>query len=447
MKAIWPFRKFVDRPKAGFRARARAFLGDSLGATAVVFALSAPVLIGAMGLAAEISYWRLHHRNMQNAADAAAIAAATNAGATYVNEAQAVAAQYGFVNGVGNVTVTATNPSSAAGCTSKCYVVQITDKLPIFLASIVGFQGTKTENGGHVTSMAAGAVATAVPTNTYCLLTLGENGANGIVSNGGSKANLDCNIVSNTTATCNGSNLGAPIVAAHTTNNGCGITQVSNAPIIDDPYAPMASKIPSNTCSSYPQAPVKNGDPALPTANQWSGTISKSGTIMACGDQQLTGNTTINADDNAVLVIENGKLDTNGYSLTGKNLTVIFTGSNASTSQHIPTGGGALNITPPTSGNWSGVAMYQDPALTTNVNISAAGNTPSWNLSGLVYLPNSAVTLSGAVGKFGADSACFVLVVSTVTINGTGSIFSNLLNCPSVGLVPLNGGSRGVLVN
>ena len=44
---------------------------------AVLVALAMPVLVGTMGLAAEASYWYVHQRGMQNAADAAAIAAAT----------------------------------------------------------------------------------------------------------------------------------------------------------------------------------------------------------------------------------------------------------------------------------------------------------------------------------------------------------------------------------
>jgi Flp pilus assembly protein TadG len=76
--------------------RSRSFGRNDTAAAAVMFAVAAPILIGAMGLAAEVSYWRVHQRSMQNAADAAAIAAATNAGSTYVAEAQAVAAQYGF---------------------------------------------------------------------------------------------------------------------------------------------------------------------------------------------------------------------------------------------------------------------------------------------------------------------------------------------------------------
>src|SRR5260221_4579644 len=65
------------------RRNVRAFLGDQGGASIIVIGLTLPALIGSMGLAVEISYWHLHKRAMQNAADAAAIAAATSNGSAY----------------------------------------------------------------------------------------------------------------------------------------------------------------------------------------------------------------------------------------------------------------------------------------------------------------------------------------------------------------------------
>ena len=172
--------------------------------------------------------------------------------------------------------------------------------------------------------------------------------------------------MSDTTASCTGHNLNATYGEAHGTNSGCGNTQMSGVPTVADPYADLASNLPANSCGgSYPQEPAKKKDPALPASNQWSGTSSLSGVIpsgvtVVCGDQQLTGNTTIN---NTTLVIENGQFDTNGYTLSGSNLTVVFSGTNSASYQHVPTGGGTLDISSPTSGNWSGVAIYQDPRL------------------------------------------------------------------------------------
>jgi len=151
-------------------------------------------------------------------------------------------------------------------------------------------------------------------------------------------------------------------------------------------------------------------------------------------------------------VIENGILDTNGFTLTGTNLTIVFTGSNAGGYQHIPTdtssgSSGTLNIAGPTSGDWSGVALYQDPALTNGVDITAAGNKPTWDISGLVYLPHASVTVSGAINKATNGFSCFDLVVDNVTINGTGSIYRDNTQCPQAGLVQPSGGHRGSLVN
>lgn len=119
-------------------ARLVALGRDTRGVSAILFALSAPALIGAMGLAAEVSYWYSDNRAMQHAADSAAIAAATNGGASSAAEAQAVAAQYGFQNGSGSVTVTVTRPALATNCPANCYQVVISDKVPLYLSAVVG---------------------------------------------------------------------------------------------------------------------------------------------------------------------------------------------------------------------------------------------------------------------------------------------------------------------
>ena len=405
-----------------------------------------PALIGAIGLAVEVSYWQFRYRAMQNAADAAVIAASTNAGSTYVAEAKAVAAQYGFLDGLQNVTVTAANPNAATGCTASCYTVTISQNVPLYFSQVVGFRGSTTINNQPVTTLTAVAVAKTGTSYPYCLVALATSGAAGITANGVPNANMNgCNIMSNTTAVCHGHNLGANVANAHGNSSGCGTTQNSDVATITDPYSYLASNIPADTCGgNYPPEPSKHNDPALPSENQWSGTATISGVKVVCGDQKLVGDTTIK---NTVLVIENGELDTNGFTLTGTGLTVIFTGSNSSTSQHIPTGGGTLDIAAPTSGTWSGVALYQDPNLTTNVDISAAGNSPTWNISGLAYLPHSSVTLSGAVSKSASGSQCFTMVVDNITLNGTGSIFANDNQCAAAGLTQPAGGSRGTLVN
>jgi hypothetical protein len=204
----------------------------------------------------------------------------------------------------------------------------------------------------------------------------------------------------------------------------------------------------------------------LASTNVWAGGVWPpanaislgNNTWVVCGDQQLNGDVTVNtASPGAVLIVENGQLDLNGNTLTTAStsgLTLVFSGDNGSYT-HAPTSSvnnkGTLDIAAPTSGPWSGMAIYQDPSLTSGVDISSAGNGPTWTISGAVYLPNSSVTISGSIDKASNGSKCFVLVMDEVTINGTGDIISGdtASGCAAAGLntpsasVP----TRGQLVN
>jgi hypothetical protein len=222
---------------------------------------------------------------------------------------------------------------------------------------------------------------------------------------------------------------------------------------VTDPYASLASNIPplTNQCpGGYPQESKHGNSYSVASTNQLSGTLSLSGgNNFKCGDQMLTSNTVINTPlgTPAVLIVENGQLDLNGYSLTtstGSAVTVVFSGTNGSYS-HAPAdntngSGGKLDIAAPTSGPWSGVAMYQDPSLTSGVDVSAAGNSPAWNISGLVYMPHATVTMKGAVDKASnGGKSCFVMVADNFQISGTAGILNtDIGQCAQAGLTMPN---------
>jgi hypothetical protein len=403
------------------------------GAAAFMFAFISTGVIATIGLGIDVIGWYRTDRALQNAADAAAIAAARNGAGSYDSEAKAVAASYGFNGGANGITVTPLNNQTCPNGQTNCYLVTVAmDSAPQFFSQIVGFPAP---------ALSSAAMAGGAQTHPYCLIALGSSGTDpAILGNGVPAANLDnCNIMSNAGMTCNGHNTGATNGDAHKTNNGCGNTQNSNVPILLDPYKSLASNIPANTCGgSYPQEPSKKSGSPLPASNTWSGAKTLTATTIICGDLQLTGNTTLTtASPGSVLVIENGQLDTNtnGYTLqtaAGSALTIIFSGSSGSYI-HAPTGGGTLNFNAPTSGTWSGVAIYQDPALTTGLDISAAGNSPNWDISGLVYLPHSSVLFSGAVNNSSNGASCFGLVVDNITINGAGEILKTG-GCAAAGL-------------
>jgi len=272
----------------------------------------------------------------------------------------------------------------------------------------------------------------------YCILAIGTSGSAGVslLSHGAPKADLSqCNIASNTSMRCDGSNLLAPIGDAHITNNGCGVVQNSNTPLVLDPYAARAANIPLNPtpCTNY------NGQ-------NLTGAPAAGSTTFSCGTLKLTKDITLTGNNN-VIVVENGQLNTNGHTIsTAKDAsaTIIFTGTNGSYS-HTLAGSGTVDISAPTSGTWAGVAVYTNPTLTTGVDLSDAGNSPSWNISGLVYMPRAIVTWSGYIGKATNGLSCLVLVVDSLTINGTGAMLNNG-DCEAQGLTPPTGPPHSKLV-
>jgi hypothetical protein len=250
--------------------------------------------------------------------------------------------------------------------------------------------------------------------------------------------------MSNSTATCNGSNLNANYGLAHGNNDGCGNNQQSNIPIVDDPYYVLHTDIPPNTCSSYPQETRHGSSWSGGTA--LSGSKSYSGNVQFCGDVQLTSDVVINTPDNvtgATIVIQNGQLDLNGHTLStadGSAVTIIFSGTSGGYA-HYPTDtaqGGVLNIQAPTGGKFPGIAVYQDPLLTSGIDVTYSGNNPTWDITGLVYLPNADVRISGDVGqsKYGAN--CFVMVAGSILINGASNIYAQSPNGAGCQLAGLN---------
>jgi Flp pilus assembly protein TadG len=421
------------------------------GAVSVIMGFLLIPLVGALALGAEVSNWYMTTRGMQNAADSAAIAAATNAGSNYDVEAKAVASQYGFVDGTNTISIAVTNTAACPGGGNTCYSVTISGYVPLYLSQVVGFHGDTTLNGTPEKKLSSVAVAKqSTQPKDVCLLALASSGASqGIRTNGAPTGNMNgCDSMSNTAAQCNGSNLGLGISFAVGSNNGCGASQISN-PAMTDPYAYLASNIlplSSSGCGgSYPQESKHGNSYSVATSNQLSGSLNlSSGNNFKCGDQMLTADVTINAPlgSPAVLVIENGQLDLNGHTLTtssGSAVTVVFSGTNGSYT-HAPTdntngAGGALNITAPTSGPWSGVAIYQDPSLTTGVDVSAAGNSPTWDISGLIYMPHATVTLKGAIDKSTNGKSCVVIVADNFQISGTGGVLkTDIGQCAQAGL-------------
>jgi len=412
--------------------------------------------------AVELGGWNYMQRSMQNAADTAALAAASvndSAGLTGTttsqNEARAAAKKFGFVNGVNNTTVAAAVVTCPAGVLagSVCYKADVSSVFPVLFSGVFGFGGNETISGRNVQRLYASAVATASGgggPQQVCIGTLGTGES--FRSNGGPLPNMaGCTIGSWGSMTCTGHDLGATYGVAVGTNSGCGVNEVSNGGAFTNPYTSLQSNISPTalgTCgSSFPQLVKNKGSWEVPATaqatNSLSGTPAWQGTThVLCGDVQLAGDVTLTSGE-TVLYIENGRLDLNGHTLktdTGAAATIIYSGNNTSGYYHYPSslnGGGIIDIKAPdatSTSPWKGVAMYQDSTLTNGVSFTYSGNDPAWKITGLVYLPKADLTFSGIVNKASDGASCFILISYSVLVNGTAAMFANNTGCTAAGL-------------
>lgn len=431
-----------------------------------MFALLLVPISGSVAFAVELGGVMYVQRSLQNAADAAALAAAhvntgpvsTATGTTVLMEARAAVQPYGYVHG-GNITVTADQTTCPTGTTagSVCYEAIVSDVFPLTFSRLVGFIGDRTlgTNGrGQLVRARAVAVAKGGGTSTdICVWTF-----NHLQTNGTPDADLSgCVALSNNTMTCNGNGIhSAYAIAENAVSGNCADASpennFSNADpdlFPADPYEERASNIPANPCTGatpYPQFSVQGNSYSVPTAarptNEIAGTLTGdvNGNVTLCGDVQLKDD--VNLADGATLVIYNGRLDVKGHKFNAPSGTLVFSGTAGSYS-HFPmdsangSGTGELNIRAPTTDGdpWKDIAIYQDPSLSSGVSFTYSGNKPTWTLFGVMYFPDASVTFNGIVNKY-AGEACQILVAYNATISGTGKVIGDQSDCHDSNITP-----------
>jgi len=437
----------------------RRYLHDKRGNIATMTVLLIVPLTAIMALGTESGGWYLIQRAEQNAADAAALAAATNgygnpSGTTYIGEAKVVSSNLGFTDAANNTTVLVSNTdNSDAACASACYSVTISRKVPFYLGQITGYGGNTTVNGGAAVTVAAKSVVLPPGSATgYCMVGLGTSG-NAITLSGGNGTDLTgCNMASNSGLKCNGinSDYGVQFGDAVTSSN-CGTqprTGVQYKPDLSTyNFTTNASLLGTgsytNTCGTPGNPYHYLGDPNFSTFTNNNVTSdvnwASPSVHVVCGDLKITGNRTITTavPDGTVLLIVNGQLNlpntTDWLNATG--LTIIFTGTAGDTHNKFPTGNGTLNYSAPTSGTWKGIALYQDPALVNNnptkcngssdLNWCSAGNSPGIYITGLIYMPKAEIDITGSINHQQNGFACFSTIALTIVMSGTNDIFAN----------------------
>lgn len=403
-------------------------LHDERGSVAIHIAIMMVVIIGMAALGIEIGFVLLKHREMQSAADGAAISGATalNAGvpADFRTEALAVAAAGGFVNGVDGATVTINSPPVSGSQAGNSNAVEVIVSQPQTLSLISLFRSGLFDVGARAVATIGG--------SSSCVLQLDGSASRAVEINNGAHVTLDqCNMAINSGASValdmrGGAHLSAPtvsVVGGASVSNGAHVDPKdalkTGQSAVPDPYANVA--IPSYYGCG-------NGDGRTYNYGNWT---LMPGVFCNGVSFQNAANVTMMP---GVYIIDRGTfLVGGGTKLTGDGVTIVLTSSTGSNYATIDIGNGAhVSLAAPTTGPTAGLVFFGDRrAPAGNDNVFQGGVAA--NLVGAIYFPSQHVTWNNGSGN---TSQCTELIAGTIDFEG-GAKFQN--NCPA-GVKPIGGG-------
>jgi Flp pilus assembly protein TadG len=369
------------------------------------------VLLGVAALAVDVSILMAARRQAQGAADAAALAAASTLlgdSAPYTatkNTAQNVAkANYADTS---HLTVTANIPPTQGtfkNITSNShgsYVEVIVEwNQTTCFSGVFGFS-TIPVSARAVARVRLVPVAPALllldPTDPSVLSTTGNGSI--VVKNG--SIVVDSNSASAiTTSGSHGvisdANPGQILVTGNPGYSGSGIspTPTPSQPPTPDPLRTLAAP----TQPSAAPAPTTSGGVTTYYPGYYANGLSLTGgykAVFSPGTYFMNGTVTVNGNPSS--------------SLTGNGVT-IYLDPNATLSLG---GNGNVTLSPPTSGTYQGLVVYQDRSNANGMQIAGNGKL---NVTGTVYAPAATVSISG-----NGDGIASQLISSKVTNRGGGN--------------------------
>jgi hypothetical protein len=373
----------------------------------------------------EAGFWQYRQREAQTAADLAAYAGAVSlrnhepvwqARA----EAEAEARLHGYEAAAGAMTAN-TPPLTGQNQNLRSMEVVLNQSLPRLFSAIFNDEPVQ---------ISVRAVATYQEEADACLLALSPDAGAAIDLFGSSNvALIECEIMSNSIAEdavlLRGStDIVAPCInsvggfqvgggSADYTLTECREPRI-NLPRAQDPYADVEPPSMPSSCSNI------NGGGGGNNSGPVTVTAGASGVKRFCNGLNLTGDYVF---EPGVYVIDGGDLRIGAQAnVVAEGVTFYFTdGARARFN-----GGAEVQITAPTSGDFSGLAFFgdRDDFGVDHVFNGTAGS----HITGAIYTPSSDISF---LGDFSGQDGCMQLVGYTVEIGGNANITTD---CTGVGL-------------
>ncbi|GAA4716211.1 hypothetical protein H9L13_06050 [Sphingomonas lutea] len=397
----------------------KRLIKDKRGNALVLAGAALPLVIGSAGLASDTIQWALWKRQLQRAADSAALAGTyarvqNNAGQT---AAQAVANDLTRNNHVGFALL---NPQEVTFPTSGSWTNGVRVELEI--QKRLSFSSLFLPNPPII--RAAGTAAT-IATGVYCVVSLIDSGVTGITSTGNSTLNLGCGMITNSNS------LSAAIATGSSQVHATPVAAVGNVPPSshwngaellpytvkqEDPYATKEPPKPFGPCQGSASRLRNN------PGNTIDRTADPAGSVQCVSEIDIKG--TLNLGS-ATYVIDGGNFSAGGQAkISCTGCTIILSNSSGGSTANIGTvdinAGAEIKMTAPTSGTYKEILFFQDrraPQSTTITN-KINGNSNSV-MSGAFYFPNQALDINGTANL---NFTCAKFVSYIVSFSGNGSI-------------------------
>ena len=395
----------------------RKLLGDKRGNALLIAGAAMPMLVGAAGLATDTIQWALWKRQLQRAADSAAIAG------VYANVAsQDVPTSVTYDLGKNNKTGYALMGPAVVGYPTDGLDYTRSVSVELKMQKALSFSSYFLSSPPIIR---ATATAAAVAAGDYCARALINTNATGITAGGSTTVNLKCGLITNSTSMDAAVAFGASSVTAtpvaavgglDTSDNwAAGTTLLPFTLSADDPFADIdAPAIPSDCNTAFSDRPSDNAT--------WPSTRPASGVVCV---KSWTGKGTVNLQPNTTYMITGDMSINSGAVMNCTGCTFVMTNATPSLTGTVDINGGAtMNLSAPDSGTYKGILFYSNRGADSSNTSKISGNSSSF-FKGAFYFPHQQVIYTGNASL---TFECVKLVTWQLTFMGNSNLNNN---CPA----------------
>jgi Flp pilus assembly protein TadG len=391
------------------------------------------LIIGMAALAVDFGSLYATRRNMQTAADAAAIAGAnaleTNCGTTAdcdcskvtacTNSGADVATLNGYTNGGANSTTVTVGPPTTApdNVTGGTFVqATVSQAVPTYFMRALGFP---------TVNVSATAIAGFAPVGP-CMTSTDKTDSHTIEVSGSASVDTACEIIDESSNsdgldTSGGAIVDASAIALVATSWSGDDGHVTPKPSTKSaiPANPYADLVPPSQCSpsgGCNAACDQTGFKAVLGSTASPGVYCQGIVVPAGASLSLRPGTYI-------LVGGNGDMVSGSGFMTGSGVTFYNTYSGKYAYKGITfSGSSKTTLSAPTSGAYANILFYQDPSVAATGNSSNGSSitgSSGASLTGVLYFPTTMLTFSGGTTTQSEDVSLYAYMIN---ITGNANI-------------------------